>query len=179
MNWRRYLLIGAGCGISVVLMIAAIALLYSWDASRPKQWDKTSIVLSGPVYFSQSDWLVVYPPEPRNTVDIVFDLQNNTGTDYTLQKSVSVMGRIASTNALVDASDGLSTSQDYFIPAHDKVRVTFEATAACPNDTTDWRTCIAENIKNAEALVLFDSANHIEITIRLQDNTRFNSLPKN
>lgn len=102
-EWKRPLLIGVGWGFGTAVGLALLVGGFLWYQSRPKPpkpWNTNAIE----AHYAKTQF---FEGEKGHTLrtGFLFDLRNNTATDYTLEEhpsdTIVVMQRMKSSNALV------------------------------------------------------------------------------
>jgi hypothetical protein len=102
-NWKRSLLIGIGWGLGTALGVVLLVGGFLWYQSRPKPpkpWNTKAIE----AHYANTQFFEGTEKTTLRTA-LVFDLRNNTATDYTLEEhpsdTVVVMQRMKSSDTLV------------------------------------------------------------------------------
>src|SRR5215510_6062163 len=115
-NWKSPLVISAGLGAGVGLMVALIVGGVIWYTSRPKPWNATAIRAS----FSQEAYSV---DADSNVIGTYLDyiVNNTTPTDYTISGTDTFM--IVEPDAMHPSASGkYKIAEPCFVPAGHKVK---------------------------------------------------------
>jgi len=102
--------------------------------------------------------------ETGSGVSFSVDLQNATGADVTIPKTVIIMQATRGTHTL--HSSLLWLAGDYFIPAGHAVSATLENSGFCQANE-DPRQCFDDHFKADDEIVLFDQSQKYEIHISI------------
>lgn len=212
-------------GVGIALALCLILGGVYWYNSRPRPW-KTEAIKA---HFYRVSWHPVFndsyrkavsnnatgeraekesePSPPKGSmplagqmnVDLIFDLENDTAYDYTLQAPNSyglvAMEKVGSKNSLVRV-EFLKWSPEYsgvlrpingdnqiLIPAHQTVRVRFSnqyfmMDYADPKKRQDWengevgKQFVRDTLKDSDSFVIFDETSHYRIELPLKDALR-------
>jgi hypothetical protein len=123
MNWKRYLFVGFGIGMGIVVGLGACVGAYAIWSNRPKRpmpWNAKAIICNEmPGFSSQSS---------EQTIELAYELANETNEDYRISSGSS------DTRLLFRTSDGSLTEpfaaetvkikQSAFLPAEQVGTVT-------------------------------------------------------
>jgi hypothetical protein len=226
-SWKRLAIISLFGGFGIATGLAALIGSVFWYNSRPKQWNTQAVQAhyrQSDSYVALEDWYQkklasraaskapseIVPKTTtsalwvallgKTTVQVSYDLENSTDSDYTLPQPDSAgliaMQKLKSNGSLVDGK-GLKWSlaeplnhlwtaeqKTILIPAHQTVRVVFAIDYDIDDDdaeataVTDWTNNEVQKhfarhlLKDADAFVLLDENSRYRINLPLQDALR-------
>jgi hypothetical protein len=219
-TWKRLAIISFSIGLGIAVGVAILLGSVFWYTSRPKSWNSDAIR----AHFNQSDsfvtledWyqkelkkgaFVQLPSVPNGfhadlgkmTLQLSYDLENTTRSDYTLQPPSSSdlipMQRLMASKTLTDAKGlkwSVAESQNHLwvtdpkavlIPAQQTVRVSFNMDYDLTDENsdavkvTDWngggvQKKIARNlVQGVDAFILIDDTHRYQIELPLKNSFR-------
>ena len=153
----RSLAWGSGCGL--VLVVALTSVLFY--GHRPKTWDphalRTKHVKAQGLSRLDDNLEAV-----SSGVDFSADIENTTGADVTLPRTLAVMGRTRESRALHGSF--LRLRRDYFLAARHITTVSLEVDDLCAaNDPP--QSCFDRYFKDDDDIVVFDESHKYELHI--------------
>jgi len=103
-----------------------------------------------------------------------YALQNNTDHDITIPESVTIMQQLTKGGVLVAYSNVAKLDAPTFLPAHQRAQLSVALRWGCGEWDIRSKTilkeeapeaCYARCFADSDGLVLFDHANHLEISL--------------
>jgi hypothetical protein len=223
-KWKKVAIISFFLGIGLAFGAALVVGSALWYAARSKQWNLRALhaqYRQSDSYVTLEDWYQkelnkrqagespkrLATPQGewisllgKTTVQVSYDLENTTASDYTLQPpqsaGLTAMQELKPNGTLVEGKNlkwslaeplnhlWTADQKPILIPAHQIVRVVFSMEYEINDDDssatsiTDWndktvrRDFARHLLKDAEAFVLLDESSHYRIELPLQDALR-------
>jgi hypothetical protein len=163
----KWLVIRIAAGVILAALVVAVVI-----RSIPVRWDTNSVSV---VWSKANEFMDVKNGEliyAGFTLD--YALQNNTGHDITIPENVTIMKRLTNGGVLKAYSDGAKPFAATFLPEHQRGQLSILLKWSCGEwdvkthkllHDEDSEVCYARAFAGSHGLVLFDHANHLEITL--------------
>jgi hypothetical protein len=164
-RWKS-LVIGVVGGVTLAVVVTAVIRF------RTASWDAKSVSV---VWSEAHERLTEQNGELRHDAfSLNYALQNNTDRDITIPESVTIMQRLTKGGVLVRYSNVAKLDASTFLPARQRAQLSVALQWGCGE--WDFRmgkivreeepeACYARCFADSDGLVLFDHANHIEISL--------------
>lgn len=153
----RALAWGVGCGLAISLVLLSVFFYMQ----RPRGWDTRALRVkhaeAGAVTLMDEQLA-----EKSTGAIFTVDLENTTGADITLPKTLTIMQSSRETGSLHGSL--LKLDNEYFLPAYHIVSITLENNDLCA-PTVDPQSCFDTYFKNQGEIVIFDDTRKYEIRI--------------
>ncbi|HEV8413035.1 MAG TPA: hypothetical protein VGQ49_05540 [Bryobacteraceae bacterium] len=150
---------GAGCGLALAVVLGAIVFY----EQRPKGWDVQALRVKHTearplTWVNEKDEVL---DDVSSGVTFTVDVENTTGDDLTLSRSLTTMGQTRGSHSLHGSF--LKVSADYFLPAGHVTTVSLDAELCTPD--TPPQQCFDSFFKEDENIVILDESHKYEILI--------------
>ena len=167
-KWKQLILQGTSWGVGFGVGAAVIVAIIVYFSNRPKQWDTKALVARNVKAITAQP---IDAAGRGNGIAVIFtfDLENNTGDDFTLPEALTVMEIDKKTGAL--APSLLKHRESNFLPAHHITSVALNSDTICNQGETGNFTdkeslaCFNMHFNRKAGLVIFDDASKYEISI--------------
>jgi hypothetical protein len=148
---------GAGCGLVLVVVLAAVKLY----EARPKTWDSRALSVKhaeAGAFVRLNEKL----EEVSSGITFTVDVENTTTADVTLPRTLTIMEQKHGSHALHNSS--LKLGADYFLPAHHVTAISLESDELCAANHPPQQ-CFDRYFKGDEDFVIFDEPQKFEAVI--------------
>jgi hypothetical protein len=165
-TWGKWFLIGV---LGLVTLAVIIAMVIR---SRTAGWDTKSVSV---VWSEAYEYMKLENDDFKHDgFSLQYALQNNTDHDITIPESVTIMQQLTKGGVLVAYSKVAKLRAATFLPARQRAQLTVALLWGCGEyDITSNKllkeeppeACYARCFAGSDGLVLFDHANHLEISL--------------
>ncbi len=155
----RSLAWGVGCGLTLAVILGAVVFF----EQRPKAWDVQALRVKH-VEARPLTWVNEKDEVLNNVgsgVTFIVDVENTTGDDLTLSRTLTTMGQTRGSHSLHGSF--LKVNADYLVPAGHVTTVSLDADL-CTADTPPQQ-CFDSVFKDDENIVILDESHKYEILI--------------
>ena len=170
MHKRNILVIAslAGCGLALLaIFITGADAFKNHRAETPKSWDRKAIKATYVgTQLKQTD-------KGHSTLVLSYDLENNTDSDYRFDNGpgVVILGRLRADGSL-SQQEPIRLSYPVFLPTKQHARLAIEITERFawplqedPTYIDKLREFVKQRLANVGEFVLFDQADHAQVTL--------------
>jgi hypothetical protein len=171
--WKKWVVIGISGGAALAGVAAAIIGGVVWFASRPARWNTSALSVVWGKAETVYDFTSTNRKDFRQTgYSLDFAIQNNTNRDVTLSESATIMRRLTEGDVLEDYSMIAKPYKAAFIPAGQRAELSIKLDVGCTEEDAngvvhdrDPGVCYKGTWAGANALVLFDHGNHLQLDL--------------
>jgi hypothetical protein len=143
----------------LIFVVGIVVFTYAvWHSSRPQPWNDKAMVTE------YADLRISSTGSAYNNIEANYFVTNMSNMDYQLSKSNIVMVKVPGSSGLREAPD-VAIAQDFFIPAKQKVSVSFRLPlqnrdifneAVTKKNQVEIKKLLAKELQDVDGFVVFD-----------------------